>query len=129
MMLVLVTGNILAGASAISNFVRYNKSFFPIEIRLFGKTVFSGPESPEVDARYPTYLLLAVQLFGTLLLVFSTSCMPRADELRYWLYVLLVVLPFNLRYLYRNTTPRDCARHTGRADGMRRCAGCRISQI
>jgi hypothetical protein len=31
---------------------------FPIEIRLFGKTVFSGPESPEVDARYPTYLLI-----------------------------------------------------------------------
>jgi hypothetical protein len=29
MMLVLVTGNILAGATAISNFVRYDNSFFP----------------------------------------------------------------------------------------------------
>jgi hypothetical protein len=32
----------------------------------------------------------------------ATACLPRAHELRYWLYIPLFVLPVNLRYLYRS---------------------------
>jgi hypothetical protein len=36
------------------------------------------------------------------LAVLVTAFMPRAHELRYWLYVPLLVLPVNLRYLSRS---------------------------
>jgi hypothetical protein len=40
-------------------------------------------------------------VFGAVLLTFFTVFMPRAHELRYWLYLPLVLLPINMRYLFR----------------------------
>jgi hypothetical protein len=39
---------------------------------------------------------------STLLLLAATSAFPRSHELRYWLYVPLVLIPVNLRYLSRH---------------------------
>lgn len=38
---------------------------------------------------------------STVLLVAFTIFLPRAHELRYWLYLPLIVLPVNIRYLFR----------------------------
>jgi len=46
-------------------------------------------------------------VISTLVLIAATSCLPRAHELRYWLYIPLVLIAVNLRYLqlhYRNVT-------------------------
>jgi hypothetical protein len=180
--LVLATGSALAGGSVTSNFVRYGNPFYPLEFSIGTTTLFTGPESVDHDAKYPTYVLrnnreirlpepinfilsateldwtmrgvpswysidsvngdisrrgarsrtggwgalfvlangwlLAIQMFGfrretdrhqrllvigTLLLIVATACMPRAHELRYWLYIPLVILPVNLRYLSRTS--------------------------
>jgi hypothetical protein len=180
-LIVLTTAALLAASSAASNFVRQGNPFYPLEIKLLGKSVFAGPESPDTDAGYPTYLLrgshavsfpepvnfllsaseldwtmrgiapwynidavagktprrgapsrmggwgaafvlvnallLALQVWRrrrepdpqqrllvtcTVLLVLATAVLPRAHELRYWLYIPLLVLPVNLRYLNRS---------------------------
>jgi hypothetical protein len=180
-LLVLAAAALLAASSAASNLVHYGNPFYPLEIKLLGKSVFAGPESPEMDAGYPTYLLrgshpvsppepvnfllsaseldwtmrgvapwynmdavtgktprrgapsrmggwgalfvlvnaclLAVQVWRlrrepdlqqrllvacAVLVVLATAFLPRAHELRYWLYIPLLVLPVNLRYLSRS---------------------------
>jgi hypothetical protein len=57
---VLLTAALLAASSAAANFVRYDNPFYPLEIKLLGKTVFAGPESGDRDAGYPTYLFAAL---------------------------------------------------------------------
>ncbi len=175
---VLLIANVLAGTTVISNFARYGNPFYPLQVKVLGTTLFDGPESTDMGADYPAYLLagsrevtlpgpinfmlsateldwnmrgvapwyningltgqnprrgqpsrtggwggifvllnvclLAAQAFhlrretdpqqrllviSTLLLIVATSCLPRAHELRYWLYVPLVLIPVNLRYL------------------------------
>ncbi len=181
-LLVLAAAALLAGSSAAANFVRHGNPFYPLEVKVLGKSVFAGPESPDMDADYPTYLLrgshpvslpepvnfllsaseldwtmrgvvpwynidavagktprrgapsrmggwgalfvlvnaclLAVQAWRlrrepdlqqrllvtcAVLVVLATAFLPRAHELRYWLYIPLLVLPVNLRYLSRST--------------------------
>ena len=50
-----------------------------------------------------------VLVIGAVLLTIVTACLPRAHELRYWLYIPLVLMPVNLRFLYmrwgRNNVP------------------------
>lgn len=38
-------------------------------------------------------------MINTLLVTIMTACMPRSHELRYWLYLPLIFIPVNLRYL------------------------------
>jgi hypothetical protein len=181
-LVVLAAAALLAASSAASNFMRYGNPFYPLAVKVLGKSVFAGPESPDFrDAGYPTYLLrgshpvslpepvnfllsaseldwtmrgvapwynldavtgttprrgapsrmggwgaafvlvnallLALQAWRlrretdqqqrllvmcAVLLVLATACLPRAHELRYWLYLPLFVLPVNLRYLHRS---------------------------
>jgi hypothetical protein len=168
----------VAASSAISNFVHYSNPFYPIAVKVSGKTVFEGPELPEWNANFPSYqaagprlyslpgpvnfllsateadwalrgvvpwysldsdagdmavrgppsrtggwgslffvlnaCLLALQLMrlrvesdrgqralviAAVALVVATACMPRAHELRYWLYLPIVMLVVNLRFL------------------------------
>lgn len=42
-----------------------------------------------------------VLVVGAVLLTIVTACLPRAHELRYWLYIPLILMPVNLRFLYR----------------------------
>jgi hypothetical protein len=182
---VLALANTLAAGTMIANLARHGDPFYPIAVKAFGATVFAGPEDPETDASYPTYLLtgsreirlpgpidfllsvteldwtlrgvapwynvdmvtgrsprrgapsrtgglgilfvffngvvLATQLvrlraeteprqrnlvLAAALLAVVTACLPRSHELRYWLYLPLILLPINLRYLHRSSLGR-----------------------
>jgi len=188
LLIVLMSANALASTTILMNYVRYGNPFYPLSVSLFGRSLFTGPESPELGATYPTYLLagshevsfpepvnfilsateldwtmrgvapwynidsvtgwtprrgapsrtggwggVLVLLSASLLtlqacrlrretdrhqrllviaalsLVVLTACMPRSHELRYWLYLPLVVLPVTLRFLsrtrYREVVP------------------------
>lgn len=175
----LVLANLAAGASALANLARHGNPFYPIQVQVLGKVVFDGPESPNLTAEHPSYLLsgsrevslpgpvnfvlsatefdwvlrgvapwynidsvsgrsprrgppsrtggwgsvfvlLNIGLLLTqvvsfariadqrqrllvvnaVLLTLVTACLPRAHELRYWLYLPLVLMPVNLRFLY-----------------------------
>ena len=175
----LIVADVIAAGTIIRNISFYDNPFYPLEIKIHNNVIFSGPESPETDAKYPTYRLLGnapvpppinfilsatefdwilrgvapwynldsssgddprrsapswtggwgalfvffngyvllVQLIwfrkesdpqqrrlviSVLFLVLITACVPRAHELRYWLYIPLLVLPINLRYLARS---------------------------
>lgn len=179
LMSVLMTANLLAGASAGADLVRFGNPFYPINVEIAGHTVFSGPEASDAGAEPPRYLLsgsreialpgfanfilsatqvdwvlrgvapwynidsvtgrsprrgppsrtggwgdmfvlvniglLAIQsarqglhqdrlqrilVVGAVLLVVLTSFLPRAHELRYWLYLPLVLMPVNLRFVF-----------------------------
>jgi hypothetical protein len=188
LVVVVLIADLIASAPALWNQFAHHDPFYPLELQVHGKTIFAGPEDPEVDARYPTYArypswklgsapgpqislpspvnfflsateldwtlrgvapwynvdsntselprqggpgrtggwggvfvfvtgcLLVLQLFrlrseddsrqrllviATLAVIAATSCLPRAHELRYWLYVPLILIPVNLRYLSR----------------------------
>ena len=179
----LILGNIFASATTIRNMAVYGNPFYPIEVHVGEHVMFAGPESPETDAKYPTYLLegreiklleplnfilsvtefdwimrgvapwydlgsssgdaprrgppsrtggwgvvfvflngcifLAQIIFlrrendqeqrylviGGTVLMLVTALLPRAHELRYWLYIPLMVLTINLRALRKVPYP------------------------
>jgi hypothetical protein len=176
----LVIADSLALASCGYNLATLGNPLYPLNVRALGHTLFAGPESPEFDASYPSYIgpvgatlqfpepvnfllsaseldftvrgvspwynidmvtgrsarlgapsrtggwggvftlanlaLLTFQLvarppgsegsqrrfaFAALALLVLTAFMPRAHELRYWLYVPVVLSAVNLSFLAR----------------------------
>lgn len=58
MLLAVMTMAVLvAGLSLLSNAIRLGQPLYPMEVKMFGRVLLPGPESPSMDGGQPTYLL------------------------------------------------------------------------